>query len=90
MNAVSTVETASVVDPNTSVSIRVQSISRISPEAPDRKKQASTTTRMGRGLYHRGSRSDRVGLRRLSRLSPSREVRNPPRVPNQYQRVTSR
>jgi hypothetical protein len=50
MNAVNTVDTASVVDPNTSVSIRVQSISRMSPEAPDRKKQASTTTRMGRGL----------------------------------------
>ncbi len=53
MNAVSTVDTASVVDPKTSVSIRVQSISRISPEAPERKKQARTTTRMGRGIYHR-------------------------------------
>ena len=50
MNAVSTVETARVVDPNTRVSIRVQSISRISPEAPERKKQANTRTRMGRGL----------------------------------------
>ena len=47
MNAVSTVEMASVVDPNTRVSPRVQTISKISPEAPDRKKQASTTARMG-------------------------------------------
>ncbi len=56
MNAVSTVEMASVVDPKTSVSIRVQSISRISPDAPERKKQAKTTTRMGRGIYHRCDR----------------------------------
>ncbi len=50
MNAVSTVETASVVDPNTRVSIRVQSISSIRPEAPERKKQARTITRMGEAL----------------------------------------
>jgi hypothetical protein len=53
MKAVSTVETASVVDPKTSVSIRVQSISRMSPDAPERKKQAKTTTRMGPAIYHR-------------------------------------
>ena len=54
MKAVRTVEMARVVDPNTSVSPRVQTISRISPEAPDRKKQASTMARMkGRTLYDR-------------------------------------
>ena len=47
MKAVSTVEMARVVDPNTRVSLRVQTISKISPEAPDRKKQASTRARMG-------------------------------------------
>ena len=52
MKAVKTVDTASVVDPKTSVSIRVQSISRMSPEAPERKKQAKTTTRIGPGIYH--------------------------------------
>src|SRR6185312_15874091 len=52
MKAVRTVETARVVDPNTRVNIRVQSISRIRPEAPERKKQARTTTRMGPAIYH--------------------------------------
>ena len=47
MKAVRTVETASVVDPKTRVSIRVQTSSRISPEAPERKKQASTKARIG-------------------------------------------
>src|SRR5450755_1538081 len=62
MNAVSTVDTASVVDPKTSVSMRVQSISRINPDAPDRKKQASTTTRMGPALYTGRRNSGRVML----------------------------
>ena len=54
MNVASTVEIASVVDPNTSPSSRVHSISRISPDAPDRKKQASRTARIsGRTLYDR-------------------------------------
>ena len=54
MNVASTVEIASVVDPNTSPSFRVQSISRISPEEPDRKKQASRTARIsGPTLYDR-------------------------------------
>ena len=57
MNVASTVDTASVVDPNTSVSIRVQSISRMSPDAPDRKKQASTTARMGDALIQRPARA---------------------------------
>ena len=52
MNAVSTVETASVVEPKTSVSIRVHSISRMSPEAPDRKKQAKIDDPHGAGIYH--------------------------------------
>src|SRR5579859_206855 len=42
MNTESTVETASAVEPNTSVSSRVHTCSNTSPEAPDRKKQAST------------------------------------------------
>src|SRR5689334_4814589 len=46
MKAVRTVETARVVDPKTRVSIRVQMSSRISPEAPDRKKHARTTAGM--------------------------------------------
>ena len=46
MNAVSTVDTASVVEPKTSVSMRVHSISSTSPDAPDRKKQPRITARM--------------------------------------------
>ena len=46
MKAVSTVEMARVVDPNTRVRPLVQTISKIRPEAPERKKQASTTARM--------------------------------------------
>ena len=54
MNVASTVEIASVVDPNTSPSSRVHRLSRISPDEPDRKKQASRTARMGgRTLYDR-------------------------------------
>src|SRR4029079_16423840 len=55
MKVARTVEIASVVDPNTSPSSRVQRLSRISPDAPDRKKQASNTARIGeRTLYDRG------------------------------------
>ncbi len=57
MKAVSTVETASVVEPKTSVSILVHSISRMRPEAPDRKKQARMTARIGAGLYTSGART---------------------------------
>ncbi len=54
MNVASTVEIASVVDPNTSPSWRVHRLSRISPDEPDRKKQASRIARMkGRTLYDR-------------------------------------
>ncbi len=63
MNVASTVDTASVVDPKTSVSIRVQSISRMSPDAPDRKKQASTTARMGDALIQRPARAPPHGQR---------------------------
>src|SRR3954465_10968764 len=62
MNAVSTVETASVVEPKTSVSMRVQSISRISPDAPDRKKQARITTRMGGANLPSSRECDRAPL----------------------------
>src|SRR4051794_28662180 len=52
MNVARTVEMASVVDPNTSPSSRVQRLSRISPDEPERKKQASRTARIGgRTLY---------------------------------------
>src|SRR5437763_10459720 len=54
MNVASTVEIASVVDPNTSPSSRVHRLSRINPDDPDRKKQASRTARIGeRTLYDR-------------------------------------
>src|SRR5436309_331587 len=46
MKAVRTVDTASVVDPKTSVRRRVHSISRTRPEAPERKKQPKITGRM--------------------------------------------
>src|SRR5687767_8809562 len=66
MNAVSTVEMARVVEPNTRVSPRVQTISKIRPEAPDRKKQASTTARMKAGLLARpGALSGAVHLSEL-------------------------
>jgi hypothetical protein len=45
---VSTVETASAVEPKTSVNMRVHRSSRMRPEAPERKKQESTTEGMGR------------------------------------------
>src|SRR4051812_15793594 len=51
MNVASTVEIASVVDPNTKPSSRVHRLSRISPDDPDRKKQASSTARIADGLY---------------------------------------
>ena len=58
MNVASTVEIASVVDPNTSPSWRVHRLSRISPDEPDRKKQASRIARMkGRTLYDRRRRA---------------------------------
>ena len=42
MNTDSTVDIASAVEPNTSVSSRVQTASKMSPEAPERKKQPRT------------------------------------------------
>jgi hypothetical protein len=51
MNVASTVEIASVVDPNTSPSLRVHRVSRMSPDDPDRKKQASRTPRTVDRLY---------------------------------------
>src|SRR3569833_3760733 len=47
MTAVRTVETASVVDPKTRVRSRVHNISSTNPDAPDKKKQAKITDRMG-------------------------------------------
>src|SRR3569832_2753293 len=47
MNAVRPVETASVVDPKTRVRSRVHNISSTNPDAPDKKKQAKITDRMG-------------------------------------------
>src|SRR5580692_271075 len=47
MNAVRTVDTARVVDPKTRVNSRVHNISSTNPDAPDRKKQAKITDRMG-------------------------------------------
>jgi hypothetical protein len=38
-----TVDTASAVDPKTRVNMRVHNSSRMSPDAPDRKKQHRTT-----------------------------------------------
>jgi hypothetical protein len=45
---VSTVDTARAVDPKTRVNMRVHRSSRMSPEAPDRKKHVSTTEGMTR------------------------------------------
>src|SRR5436190_19442675 len=68
MNVASTVEIASVVDPNTSPSFRVQSISRMRPEEPDRKKQASRIARMGaNGLYTIGGGRPIIWTRELGR-----------------------
>ena len=47
MKTDSTVEIASVVEPKTSVSSRVQTASNTRPEAPDRKKQARTRRSRG-------------------------------------------
>jgi len=45
---VSTVDTARAVEPKTRVNMRVHRSSRMSPEAPDRKKHESTTEGMTR------------------------------------------
>jgi hypothetical protein len=42
------VDTASAVDPNIRVNMRVHSSSRMSPDAPERKKQQRTTCGIGR------------------------------------------
>src|SRR3954471_21819834 len=81
MNAVSTVETARVVEPKTSVSMRVHSISSTNPDAPDRKKQPRITARMApdstpaaaricNGHPQRVPKPSRDGLRRGTRLRP--------------------
>src|SRR6476620_1506133 len=79
MNVARNVEIASVVDPNTSPSSRVHKLSRIRPDDPDRKKQASRTARIGeRTLYDRRRApgySSMAEVRRLSRLAPVRDAR---------------
>ena len=45
MKTDSTVDMASVVEPKTRVSSRVQTASKTRPEAPDKKKQARTSGR---------------------------------------------
>src|SRR6476620_8912745 len=65
MKVASTVEIASVVDPNPSPSSRVHRLSRIRPDAPDRKKQASKTARMSDRLYTIGGA--RPAIRRWPR-----------------------
>src|SRR5262245_9663424 len=65
MNVASTVEIASVVDPNTSPRLRDQSTSRMSPDEPDRKKQASSTARIADGLYTIAGDDRATGLRQL-------------------------
>jgi hypothetical protein len=46
-----TVDTASAVDPKTRVNMRVHSSSRMSPDAPDKKKQQRTTVGIGEGAF---------------------------------------
>src|SRR4051812_8687261 len=72
MNVASTVEIASVVDPNTSPSSRVHKLSRISPDDPDRKKQASSTARIADGLYTIADAPPAIRMTELDRVPRNR------------------